>query len=95
MRRGLRGPAFRYNIQAVPPALRAAGDSPLYLIPILSIAVQAALIVHVIKTGRNMLWILAIALLPLVGSIVYVVVEVLPELWAAERRAAPGRGCGA
>jgi hypothetical protein len=51
----------------------------LYLIPILSIAVQAALIVHVIKTGRNMLWILAIALLPLVGSIVYVVVELMPE----------------
>jgi hypothetical protein len=52
----------------------------LYLIPILSIAVQAGLIVHVIKTGRNMLWIWAIALLPLVGSIAYVVVEVLPQV---------------
>jgi hypothetical protein len=51
----------------------------LYLIPILSIAIQAGLIVHVIKTGRNMLWIWAIALLPLVGPIAYVVVEVLPE----------------
>lgn len=51
----------------------------MYLIPILSIAVQAALIVHVIKTGRNMLWIWAIALLPLVGSIAYVVVEIMPE----------------
>ena len=51
----------------------------MYLIPILSIAVQAALIVHVIKTGRNMLWILAIALLPLVGSIVYVAAELMPE----------------
>ena len=51
----------------------------MYLIPILSIAVQAALIVHVIKTGRNMLWILAIALLPLVGSIVYVAAEFMPE----------------
>ena len=51
----------------------------MYLIPILSIAIQAGLIVHVIKTGRNMLWIWAIALLPLVGSIAYVVVEVLPE----------------
>jgi hypothetical protein len=38
------------------------------------------LIVHVIKTGRNMLWILAIALLPLVGSLAYAVVEVLPQL---------------
>jgi hypothetical protein len=52
----------------------------LYLIPILSIAIQAGLIVHVIKTGRNMLWIWAIALLPLVGSLAYAVVEVLPDL---------------
>jgi len=51
----------------------------LYLIPILSIAVQVGLIVHVIKTGRNMLWILALGLLPLVGSIAYVVVEILPQ----------------
>jgi hypothetical protein len=51
----------------------------LYLIPILSIAIQAGLIVHVIKTGRSMLWILAIALLPLVGSIAYAVVEILPQ----------------
>jgi hypothetical protein len=51
----------------------------LYLIPILSLAVQAGLIVHVIKTGRNMLWIWAIALLPFVGSLAYTVVEILPE----------------
>jgi hypothetical protein len=52
----------------------------LYLIPILSIAVQVGLIVHVIKTGRNMLWIWALALLPLVGSIAYIAVELLPDL---------------
>ncbi len=34
---------------------------------------------HVIKTGRNMLWILAIGLLPAAGSLAYFVVEVLPE----------------
>jgi hypothetical protein len=64
----------------------------LYLIPILSIAVQAGLIVHVIKTGRNMLWIWAIALLPLVGSIAYAVVEILPELLGGRtaRRARSG-----
>jgi hypothetical protein len=64
----------------------------LYLIPILSIAVQAGLIVHVIKTGRNMLWIWAIALLPLVGSIVYTVVEVLPQALGSRtaRRATTG-----
>jgi hypothetical protein len=64
----------------------------LYLIPILSIAVQAGLIVHVIKTGRNMLWIWAIALLPLVGSIVYLVVEIVPQALGSRtaRRATTG-----
>ncbi|HJS21471.1 MAG TPA: tetratricopeptide repeat protein [Steroidobacteraceae bacterium] len=48
---------------------------------ILSIAVQVVLIVHVIRTGRNSLWIWAIALLPLAGPIAYLLVEVLPGLW--------------
>jgi hypothetical protein len=73
----------------MPPTRRL---QPLYLIPILSIAIQAGLIVHVIKTGRNMLWIWAIALLPLVGSIAYAAVEVLPELLGGRtaRRAQSG-----
>jgi hypothetical protein len=64
----------------------------LYLVPILSIAIQAGLIVHVIKTGRNMLWIWAIALLPLVGSIAYTAVEILPEMLGGRtaRRARSG-----
>jgi hypothetical protein len=64
----------------------------LYLISILSIAVQVGLIVHVIKTGRNMLWILALGLLPLVGSIAYIVVEILPEAFGSTtaRRAKSG-----
>jgi hypothetical protein len=64
----------------------------LYLIPILSIAVQAGLIVHVIKTGRNMLWIWAIALLPLVGPVAYIGVEILPDLLGGRtaRRAKSG-----
>jgi hypothetical protein len=49
------------------------------LIIILSIAIHAALIAHVIKTGRNMLWILAILFLPLAGPIAYVAVEILPD----------------
>ncbi len=48
---------------------------------ILTLAVQAGLIVHVIRTGRNMLWIWAIALLPAAGSLAYVVVEILPALF--------------
>jgi len=51
---------------------------------ILSLAVQAGLIVHVIKTGRNMLWIFAIGLLPVAGSLAYVVVELLPELFGGK-----------
>lgn len=64
----------------------------MYLISILTIAIQVGLIVHVIKTGRNMIWILALGLLPLVGSIAYVVVEILPELLGGRtaRRAKSG-----
>jgi hypothetical protein len=50
----------------------------LYALPIVTILIQAAFIVHVIKTGRNMLWIWAIALLPLVGLLAYLAVEILP-----------------
>ncbi len=59
---------------------------------ILSLLIQAALIVHVIRTGRNMLWIMAIALLPGVGSLAYVVAEVLPEMFGGKtaRRAKSG-----
>lgn len=62
------------------------------LILILSIAVQAGLIVHVIKTGRNSLWIWAIALLPPAGPLAYIVVELLPELFGGRtaRRARVG-----
>lgn len=54
------------------------------LVFILSLAVQAGLIVHVIKTGRNMLWIFAIGFLPGAGSLAYIVVELLPELFGGK-----------
>ncbi len=59
---------------------------------VLSLLIQVALIVHVIKTGRNSLWIWAIALLPAAGPIAYVVVEILPGLFSgsAARRARAG-----
>jgi hypothetical protein len=56
----------------------------LYLVPILSIAVQVGLIVHAIKTGRNMLWIMAIGLLPGVGSLAYIIVEILPTAFGGK-----------
>ena len=62
------------------------------LMLILSIAVQAGLIIHVIKTGRNQIWIWVLALLSLPGAIAYIVVEILPELFGsrAARRTARG-----
>ena len=41
-----------------------------------------ALIVHVIKTGRNQLWIWALLLLPAgIGALAYLAVEIVPELF--------------
>jgi hypothetical protein len=62
------------------------------LIFILTLAVQAGLIVHVIRTGRNNLWIWAIALLPAAGSLAYIAVEILPGIFggSAARRTKAG-----
>jgi hypothetical protein len=64
----------------------------LFALPIVSILIQAAFVVHVIKTGRNQLWIWAIALLPGVGWLAYLVVEILPAAFGsrAARRAKAG-----
>jgi hypothetical protein len=62
-------------------ASKRARSSVVSLVFILTLAVQAGLIVHVIKTGRNTLWIWAIALLPAAGSLAYVVVEMLPGMF--------------
>jgi hypothetical protein len=64
----------------------------LFPLSILSILVQAGLIVHVIKTGRNQLWIWAIALLPGIGALAYVAAEVLPGIFGGRtaRRATAG-----
>jgi len=59
---------------------------------IISLVIQVLLIVHCIRSGRNTLWIWAIALLPLAGPIAYVLVEILPGLFHASgtRRAVRG-----
>src|ERR1700693_241582 len=48
---------------------------------IVHLVITILLIVHCIRTGRSMLWIWAIALLPLAGPVAYVLVEVLPGLF--------------
>jgi hypothetical protein len=47
---------------------------------VISIVIQALLIVHCIKTGRNTIWIWVIALLSYAGIIAYLAVELIPDL---------------
>ncbi len=47
---------------------------------VLSIILQVALVVHIVKTGRNTTWIWIVVMLPLAGSIAYLIVEVLPGI---------------
>lgn len=50
-------------------------DMPL----ILTYAIQILLVIHVLKTGRNRLWIWVLFLFPGLGGAAYLLVEVLPE----------------
>jgi len=45
----------------------------------LIIAVQVAMIVDVIRHGRNSLWIMALMFLPVASTIAYVVIEIMPR----------------
>ncbi|MEZ5500173.1 MAG: tetratricopeptide repeat protein [Steroidobacteraceae bacterium] len=47
---------------------------------IFSLIIQVALIVHCVRSGRAQMWIWIILFVPLVGSIAYVAVELLPDL---------------
>jgi hypothetical protein len=72
---------------------------PLY---ILIVAAQVIAVVHLLRTGRPMWWIMLIVFLPAVGCLAYFFVEVLPSLRqspaarralrAARARVDPGRG---
>src|ERR1700683_3723623 len=62
------------------------------LLLILSVLLQAGLIVHVIKTGRNQIWIWALILLPLAGPIAYIAVEILPDLFRSRTAQRTARG---
>jgi hypothetical protein len=61
---------------------------------IISLLIQAAFIIHVIKTGRNQLWIwvLIIPGLAFVGIIAYTVVEILPQLLRSRTARRTARG---
>jgi hypothetical protein len=64
---------------------------PYWLYLALPVIVQALLIIHVIKTGRNTIWIWVIALLSVAGIIAYLVVELLPEMLRSRTLQATGR----
>ena len=46
----------------------------------ISIIVQLALVVHIMKTGRNTTWVFIVLFFPLIGSLAYFIIELLPEL---------------
>lgn len=47
---------------------------------IVSIIIQVLLVLHVVKTGRNTTWIWIVVMLPIAGSIAYLIIEVLPDI---------------
>ena len=51
-----------------------------YLYFLLPYLLLLLLIIHVVRTGRNTLWIFVIAFVPLVGPLAYIIIEILPEL---------------
>jgi len=62
------------------------------LIYLIEVLLQVGLIVHVIKTGRNTIWIYVLVFLPGAGPIAYLVVEVLPEIFGSRTGRAAARG---
>ena len=47
---------------------------------IVSILIQLALVVHIIRTGRNTFWIFVVIFAPVVGALAYFIIEILPGL---------------
>ena len=47
---------------------------------VLSIFIQVALVVHIVRTGRNYFWIWIVLIFPPVGPLAYIIVELLPDL---------------
>lgn len=59
--------------------------------PILALAVLALVIllsVHIFRTGRSKMWLPVIWVLPVLGSLIYIFVEMLPQLFRADPPAA-------
>ena len=50
-----------------------------YLIEIGTVVLQIILAVHVVRTRRPFIWIFLILIFPLIGSVIYVIAELVPE----------------
>jgi hypothetical protein len=50
-----------------------------YLTAIGTVILQIVLAVHVVRTRRPFIWIFIILFFPLLGSLIYIIAELLPE----------------
>ncbi|HEU0297210.1 MAG TPA: hypothetical protein VFR47_31000 [Anaerolineales bacterium] len=50
-----------------------------YLVAIGTIILQIVLAVHVVRTRRPFIWIFLILIFPLLGSVIYIIAELIPE----------------
>ena len=54
--------------------------------------IQIGLIVHVLRTGRNMYWVFILLIAPGIGGLAYFIVELLPDLMSNQRTRSAVRG---
>jgi hypothetical protein len=50
-----------------------------YLVGIGTILLQIVLAVHVVRTRRPFIWVFLILLFPVLGSLIYIIAELIPE----------------
>lgn len=50
-----------------------------YLIGIGTVILQIVLAVHAVRTRRPFIWVFLILLFPLMGSLIYIIAELIPE----------------
>ncbi len=51
----------------------------IYLTGIGTIVLQIVLAVHAVRTGRPFIWVFLILIFPLMGSLIYIIAELIPE----------------
>ncbi|GEM_PF-491473 len=59
-----------------------------YLLIILPVALQVILVIHVLTTGQDRFWIYLLVFLPVAGSLVYIFMVLIPDIFNPSRRRA-------